>query len=548
MIDKLLTKIRQYNFIEIELYGEILEEEEKSLIPFFPGKKKLTIWDLERIFYHASINPAVIGLLIKVRDLKIGLARAEAIRRSMFELREKGKNVFAYIESGGNIEYLISSAAEKIYISPWAVLNLIGLKAEVVLLKDSLDKLGIEAQLKGLGEYKSAAETFTRNSMSEPNRRMLNSIIEDIYRQFIRNISLGRKIRDQQIKKLIDSGPFTPEEALDSGLVDGIGYGDEFETKIKEISNIQIKDIKPKSLLRLLNIKDFIRNIIGKFKSNLPVIAILSDSGMITHGESKGTGGAKIIGSETITKMLDILAKDRTIKAIVLRILSPGGSGIASDLIWHHLKTISNTKPVVVSMSDVAASGGYMVALGANKIVAEPLTLTGSIGIISGKFNLKHLYEKLGVVMESIKRGKGALMFSTYGKFTQNEEENLDKIMKTLYDQFVSKVAAERKMDIELAERISRGRVWTGMQAKDLGLIDELGGINVAIQVAKKEAGIPEKTIPIVKFISKPKGIQFSPISKSMALSKHLEIIIEKLYQLQSENVLTLMPFWINFR
>ncbi|MFQ5787046.1 MAG: signal peptide peptidase SppA [Thermodesulfobacteriota bacterium] len=489
----------------------------------------------------------MIGLLIKVRDLKIGLARAETIRRNIFELREKGKNVFVYIESGGNIEYLISSAAESIYISPWAILNLIGLKAEVVLLKDSLDKIGIEAQFKGLGEYKSAAETFTRNSMSEPNRQMLNSIIEDLYNQFIHNISSGRKIEEQTIKKLIDSGPFTSGEALENGLVDGIGYEDEFEIKIKEILKVQIKAIKPESLLRLLNIKDFTRNIIGKFKSDLSVIAVFSDSGMITHGESKGTGGAKILGSQTITKILYILSKDKNIKAIVLRILSPGGSGIASDLIRHHLKIISNAKPVVVSMSDVAASGGYMIALGANKIVAEPLTLTGSIGIISGKFNLKYFYKKLGVVMESVKRGRSALMFSTYGKFTKNEEENLNKIMKSLYDEFVNKVAVERKMDIEHAERISRGRVWTGKQAKKLGLIDELGGINVAIQVAKKEAGIPEKTIPTVKFISKPKGIHFSPISKSMAL-KHLENFIEAIYQLHRESVLTLMPFWINFR
>lgn len=548
MLQRIIDSINRYNLIEIELEGELSEEEEKSLIPFYPRKKKLTIWDLERIFDHASKSQSVKGVLLIIRNLKIGLARAGGIRRNIHELRESGKRAFVYLESGGNIEYLISSAAEVIFFSPWSTLNLIGLKAEVSFLKGTFDRLGIEAQFRGLGEYKSATETFTRTSMSEPHKEMLASILDDFYAQFIESISHGRGTKENSIRELVDRGPFTAEDALEKGLIDGIGYQDDCERKIQESLTIQLRKISALSLLRVINFKDLIRRVVAKIKGKSQVIAILSDSGMISHGSSKGTGVAKILGSQTIISLLNNLAKDDDVKAIILRILTPGGSGIASDLICHQLKVIAEKKPIVVSMSDVAASGGYLVGLGADKIVAEPFTLTGSIGIISGKFNLQNLYNKLGVVKESIIRGKSALMFSSSRGFTKTEEENLLKMMKSLYNRFVERVAIEREKDFETAESLSRGRVWTGRQAKKHGLIDELGGIRLAIEVAKREAGIPETISPVVKFISKPKGLQFDPFAKSVALKEQFETLIELMTEIDDEAVLTLMPYWIKIR
>lgn len=548
MLQRIIDSINRYNLIEIELEGELSEEEEKSLIPFYPRKKKLTIWDLERIFDHASKSQSVKGVLLIIRNLKIGLARAGGIRRNIHELRESGKRAFVYLESGGNIEYLISSAAEVIFFSPWSTLNLIGLKAEVSFLKGTFDRLGIEAQFRGLGEYKSATETFTRTSMSEPHKEMLASILDDFYAQFIESISHGRRTKENSIRELVDRGPFTAEDALEKGLIDGIGYQDDCERKIQESLTIQLRKISALSLLRVINFKDLIRRVVAKIKGKSQVIAILSDSGMISHGSSKGTGVAKILGSQTIISLLNNLAKDDDVKAIILRILTPGGSGIASDLICHQLKVIAEKKPIVVSMSDVAASGGYLVGLGADKIVAEPFTLTGSIGIISGKFNLQNLYNKLGVVKESIIRGKSALMFSSSRGFTKTEEENLLKMMKSLYNRFVERVAIEREKDFETAESLSRGRVWTGRQAKKHGLIDELGGIRLAIEVAKREAGIPETISPVVKFISKPKGLQFDPFAKSVALKEQFETLIELITELDGETAITLMPYWIKIR
>jgi protease-4 len=548
MLQRIIDSISKYNLIEIELEGELPEEEEKSLIPFYPRKKKLTIWDLEKIFDHASKSRNVKGVLLIIRNLRIGLARAWGIRRNISELREIGKRVFVYLEAGGNVEYLISSAAEIIYFSPWSTLNLTGLKAEISFLKDMFDRLGIEAQLRGLGQYKSAAETFTRTSMSGPHREMLDSILDDFYAQFIESISHGRGTEENSIRELVDRGPFTAEDALRAGLVDGIGYEDDFKEKIRESLTDQIRKIGALSLLRLINFKDLIRRVIAKIKGKCQVIAIVSDSGMITHGSSKGSGMAKILGSQTIISQVNNLAKDRDVKAIILRILTPGGSGLASDLICHHLKVIAEKKPIVVSMSDVAASGGYLIGLGASKIVAEPFTLTGSIGVISGKFNLQNLYDKLGVIKESITRGKNALMFSSSRGFTRAEEENLLKMMKFLYNRFVERVAIERKKDFEKAERLSRGRVWTGRQAKDHGLIDEIGGMRLAIEVAKREAGIPETDSPVVRFISKPKGLQFDPFAKSIALKQQFEAMIELVTDLDDEAVLALMPFWIRIR
>jgi protease-4 len=548
MWQRIIDSIGKYNLIEIELEGDLSEEEEKSLIPFYPRKKKLTMWDLERIFDHVSKSQNVKGVLLIIRTLKIGLARAGGIRRNICDLRESGKRVFVYLEAGGNIEYLISSAAEMIFLSPWSTLNLIGLKAEVSFLKDTFDRLGIEAQLKGLGQYKSAAETFTRTSMSESHREMLASILDDFYAQFIESISNGRGAEEKSIRDLVDRGPFTAEEALEKGLVDRIGYQDDLEEIICEALNIQIRKIRALSLLRLINFKDLVRRIFAKVKGKSQIIAIVSDSGMISQGASKGTGVAKILGSQTIISLLNNLAKDRDVRAIILRILTPGGSGLASDLICHQLKVVAERKPIVVSMSDVAASGGYLIGLGANKIVAEPFTLTGSIGIIAGKFNLKNLYEKLGVVKESIVRGKSALMFSSSRGFTKAEEENLLKIMKSFYSRFVERVATERKKDFEAAESLSKGRVWTGRQAKKHGLIDEVGGIKLAIEVAKREAGIPETASPVVKFISKPKGLHFDPFAKSIALKKQFETLIELVADLDNEVVLALMPYWIRIR
>jgi len=549
MIERAIDLMMKYNFVELRLQGEIPDEEDSFIIPFLPRRKKMTVWDLEKLLIGVSENPNVAGVLIKIGSLKIGLARAETIRRVILELREKGKKVFAYLEGGDNIEYLIASAADYIVVPPWAILNLLGLSAEVTFFRDALYKLGIEAQIKGLGEYKSAVETFTRSDMSEPHKEMVNSIIDDLFSQFIKYVSEGRGIDEKKLKALIDSAPFTAQEALAHGLVNELGYETDLEKSIEEILSTKIRKISSTGLLRVMTVRDLLRLIDERIRGRAGIIALICDSGIITQGESRGSGGGpKTIGSQTLTKMLGRLADDPGVKAIVLRLSSPGGSGIASDSVRNQIKAISQKKPVIVSMSDVAASGGYMIALGARKIVANPLTLTGSIGIISGKFNMENLLKKLGIYKEWVKRGKRALIYSSYRAFTKDEEQKIGSIMKSLYDDFVGKVAQVRDMDFKDAEQLARGRVWTGRQAKELGLVDELGGIKTAINLAKREAGISGHLTPVIRLYSKPKYIQVSPFGKFFSLGEQLDSLVDGLLTLKREKILAMMPFWIDFK
>jgi protease-4 len=541
---RLISMARGYNFLEMSLQGEVPEEEEGFIVPFLPRRRKLTVWDLERLFLYASGSPNILGALIKMRDLRIGLARAEVIRRGILDLRERGKKVFVYTESPHNIEYMIGSAADRVFVPPWAILSVIGLSAEVTFFKDALDKLGIEAEIKGLGEYKSAAETFTRNTMSESHRAMMDSIIDDLYSQFVKCVSQGRGIEEENLRALIDSGPFTAEEAYSKGLVDGLCYESDLDGIIEDTLDLKIRKIGAQSLLRIIGLKEAVRSVRERIRGDSSVIALVCDSGIITLGESKGSGGSvKTLGSQTVIGTLKRLSEDRRVKAIVLRILSPGGSGLASDMIRYQIRTVSEKKPVVISISDVAASGGYMIALGARSIVADSLSLTGSIGIISGKFNLSGFIEKLGIKKEWVTRGKRALVFSSFRGFTKREEERLGVIMRYLYDDFVKKVADVRAKDFESAEQLARGRVWTGRQAKELGLIDELGGIREAIRIAKREAGIPDGVSPVIRFFSKPRVIQLAPFGRGFAWGED-----EILRTLERERALALMPFWIDVK
>ncbi len=547
-IDTLFDSLSKVNFVEINLNGEIPEEEERSLLPTIGAKKKLTLWDIERTFIEIENNPKLLGAIIKLSELRVGFARANLIRTRLLELRAKGKKIVVYLESGGNVEYLIASSADEIYLPPWSMLNLIGLKAEVTFYKDALDKIGVLAHMKGFGEYKSASETFTRGSMSKPHREMINSIIGDLQDQLEEFISQGRNIKPEEVKSLIDQGPYLADKACEESLVDGVLYESGLEDRVSDLVGRKLNLIKAGNLLRRLNIKDTIRSVLGKFTSSYPVIAVISDSGIITLGSSRKSGPMKSIGSDSQIRLLERVSKDRKVKAIVLRILSPGGSAVASDLISQKLEQISQKIPVVISMSDVAASGGYLISLGAHKVVADSMSITGSIGIVSGKFDLSGLYSKLGITKELVSKGKNALMFSSSKGFSKDEEEKLLEIMEFYYEQFVRKVSIARDMELSKTEQVSRGRVWTGKQAKERGLVDELGGINTAVNIAKRKAGIFEGHNTILRHYSEPSGFQLSSFFKSSVYVNTINGLMDSFSFLERENILTIMPFNINLK
>ena len=427
------------------------------------------------------------------------------------------------------------------------MLNIIGLKAETIFLKDALDKIEVEEHFKSVGEYKSAVETFRFNKMSKPHKEMITSILDDLFNRLTLSISESRSIKPSKIADLINNAPLLPEDARKYKLIDAIGYENEIINEIESKLDNKVRKIDSHKYLKLLRVKDRVRSFISWFKSDSSSIALLTDTGMITPGESKGRGRTKNIGHVTTLKMLRDVAKNKRIKAVVYRISSPGGSGVSSDLICKELEVISKLKPVVVSMSDVAASGGYLIPLGGNKIVCEPFTLTGSIGVFGGKFNVKKLFSRLGINIESVSKGKQSLMYSPTTGFTGMEDEKISQMMKSMYDKFVKRVSESRKLSLKEAENNAKGRVWTGSQAKERKLVDEFGGIMDSIKIAAKEAELDYNNL-YIKVIKKPKVFDLSVLGKNFSLASVLDEYMDKIINLSDDDVKALMPLFIKIK
>lgn len=345
----------------------------------------------------------------------------------------------------------------------------------------------------------------------------------------------------------MDSAPFVAEEALRKGLVDGIAYEDELPERVAQITGLKVKSITGSRFNRYLKLRDMVLALPGRITGR-PVVAVLSATGTVTGGRGRGSGGMKTIGSDSLVKTLDRISGDKRVKALVLRISTPGGSGLASDVIRKKLRLISEKIPVVVSMSDVAASGGYMIALGAGKIVADPMSLTGSIGIVSGKFNVRGLHEKIGIKTELFSAAKNALVYSPSRGFSGDEELKLNETLKFYYDAFVRLVSEGRGMSAERAEESAQGRVWTGAQAKELGLVDELGGLYEAVNLAAKEAGLPEDKAPLVGYYYEKRRIKLTSFFKAGAYIDAFDGILDLTSALSRERCLALLPFKIEIK
>ncbi len=547
LYDSFINKLFSSNLLQIELEGDIAEETDSISIPFIQIKKKPTVWEIEKTLTHVANNDYIKCVIVKIRDLQIGLARAETIRRKIYEVRKSGVKVLTYLEGSGNAEYLIASASDKIIVPPWSTLNLIGLKAEVIFLKDAFEKYDIEPHFKSVGEFKSAVETFTSNKMSKAHREMLDSLLGDLFKQLGLSISQGRNKTPSSIEKIIDNGPYLPEEALSNGLIDLVGYEQDIYTEVQKLLDKKIKRIDIDRYIKLLNIKDKIRSLVSVFKKDAFNIGLLTDTGMITPGDSKGRGRSKNIGHNTTIKALREVYKSNKLKALVYRVSSPGGSGLSSDLICRELENISSKMPVIISMSDVAASGGYLIALGGSKIMADPFTLTGSIGVFGGKINIANFLKRFGVNIESVSKGKNAMMFSPTKGFSESESEKIVAMMKDLYDKFITRVSEARKLTKTVTEKSAKGRVWTGNQAKELKLIDAFGGIHDSIKLAASEAKIDIKKV-IVRTVKKPKLFDLSMLGKNFGFGSIYDDYIEKFNMLSKEDVKTLMPFIINIK
>jgi protease-4 len=493
---------RPYNILRIDLSGALPDEGTPSLTALWrsPGVSFLALIATLR---WAREDERIRAVLISLADLEAGWARLQDLRRSLLALRQAGKQVWVYLTEGDTREYYLASVANTIVLAPTGHLTVTGLAAETVFFKGALDKLGIEAQVHQAGLYKTAGEPFTRESLSEPHREMLNSLLDDLYSQVVEGIASARNKSKTSVRELIDQGLFLAQEAVAAGLVDHIGYEDEVETLLETaIGPVHMIEMRPyrRRLMRTLR-----RQLL---RTTPPKIAVVSVNGALKRGETlDGPQGSGAVGSTSFVRDLQHIRDDHDVAAVVVRVSSPGGSGVASDLMWHSLQKTREHKPVIISMADVAASGGYYLALAGDTVFAEEGTITGSIGVIAGKAVLHDLYTRLGVSKEILTRGRRAALFSDYQTFAPPERERLDFEVQAFYQDFVEKVAHCRRLSLHAVEPNAQGRVWSGRQAWARGLVDTIGGFEDALGEAKRRVGLPAEALVLLEHFPKPPSL-----------------------------------------
>lgn len=463
---------------------------DEPLARAFGIKQKLSFSSLLTQLRKAKADKRISAVLLDINFPNIGWGKSLELRDAVMDFKTSGKPIYAYMEIGTNREYYIATAADKVFLPPSGDIYINGFAAEAMFYKGTLDKLGIEADVIQIGpKYKNAPDRYTRKQMSDGQREVINAILDEYFARYTTAVAESRKKSVDDIKAAIDGAPYNADQARSMGLIDDALYREQVDDLLKEALGYK-KDDKLRTIGGS-SYRDVPSDSLGL--NNGEKVAVVFASGAITSGSSSnGPLSGEMIGSDTMVDAIKQATDDKSIKAIVLRVDSPGGSALASDLIWHAIENAKEKKPVVVSMSDVAASGGYYIACNANKIVAEPTTITGSIGVFMGKPVVKGFYEWLGVTNEYVMRGKNAGIFRETEKWTPEERAKMVAQTNSIYyDNFVPKVAKGRNKDNEEVNTLGQGRVWTGTQAKDNGLIDEFGGLERAISIAKQLAELP---------------------------------------------------------
>ena len=481
--------IRDNSVLTLRVAGTLPDYSPDDPFKKFFGGPDQSLTGLVMQFKKAKVDKRIKAILLDVNMSGVGWGKAEEIRDAITDFRSSGKPVYAFIEFGLNKEYYIATACDKIIVPPPGELFINGLAADVMFFRGSLDKLGIYPDIYQIGKYKSAGDTFTQKEMTEAHREFINALLDDLYNRYVNTIAQARKRTPEEVRTLIDSAPYSASKAKEVGLIDDMMYRDDLEKQLKK--QLGYKETDAFAPVRGADYRDVSPESLGLNKGER--IAVIYATGEIGSGSSQNSpSGDQSIGSDTVARALNDAAADKSLKAIVLRVDSPGGSGLASDIIWHAVEEANQKKPVVVSMSDVAASGGYYISASAAKIIAQPSTITGSIGVVAGKPVMRGFYDWLGISNEYVLRGKTAGMFRETEKFSDEERAKfLEWIQKTYYQDFVPKVAKGRNKDADYIDSIGQGRVWTGGQARERGLVDEFGGLDKAIEVAKQLAKIP---------------------------------------------------------
>ncbi len=467
----------------LQLEGDLPEQSPVDFgIPFLQEQQPPTIAETWQMLRNAAADSRIQAVVLEPRGLSVGWAKLEELRTDILNFKKSGKPVYAFLRSAGTKEYYLASAADRVYMAPEDELDVKGLRAELMFVKGTLDKLGVQMEFEHVGKYKDAPDMFTKNESSPETREVINQVLDQFYGDFVNTIAEGRKKAPDAIRALIDQGPFVGKEALNGGLVDALVYEDEMYGLLKQ--QLKLSDMEK------IAEHDYVRARVGNLGlDGSTKIALLVGQGDITRGATNDQGNEGITAAGMIRRIRQV-RDDASIKGVILRIDSPGGDGIASDDILHEAKLLSQKKPMVISMSDLAASGGYFIAMTGDPLIAYRNTETGSIGVFFGKVNLHGLYDKLGIKKEIMKRGHFADIDTEYQPLNDEQRAKLRTEIEVFYRGFVQRVADGRKRKYDDVEPLAQGRVWTGAQAKQNGLVDEIGGIDRAIEMVKQKANI----------------------------------------------------------
>ena len=492
-----VTRLRQTAplILELDLTDGIAEGPVSDPLSAIMSRRRARLQDIIEGLRRARDDDRVRALVVKVGGGRIGLARMQELREAVGAFRESGKLTVAWSETfgeftHGNVPYYLATAFDRIYLQPSGSVGLTGVAVEQLFLHDALAKAGVAFQSAKRYEYKSAADNLTERGFTGPAREAAERLAESIAEQIVAAIAERRGKTAEQARALLDRGPFLAEDALAEGLVDALAYRDEVYADAR-------KKAGPDAILQYVARYQRSHTLAQRARK-LPnprerFVAVIYASGPIRQGRSgRSPLSGSSMGSDTVAAALRSATSDERVRAVLLRVNSPGGSAVASDTIWREVvRTRAAGKPVVVSMSDVAASGGYYIAMAADVIVAQPGTLTGSIGVITGKPVFEEAFGRIGITTDSVSVGRGATMFAPTHPFSEDEWQRINTWLDAIYRDFTEKVASGRRMTVEQVHEIARGRVWTGADAARIGLVDELGGMAVAAGIARRRAGLP---------------------------------------------------------
>lgn len=475
--------------LELDLEKQIIEWPPSNPMGRVFLEDTTRLIDVVETLDRAAEDERVVGLVARIGSAPIGFAQVQELRDAIARFRARDKFAIAWSETfgevaPGNTAYYLATAFDEIYLLPSGDVGLTGLVYQGQFLEGLLDKIGAEPRMDHRKEYKNAMNTFTESSFTEAHREATRHLAESHHEQIVRGIAESRGMYENEVRKLIDDGPYLGQEAVEAGLVDGLAYRDQVYEKV---------DQRAGEDRRLLYLRAY-RERTGWRHDDGETVALIFGTGTVTRGKSAfdPLTGSFSMGASTVSKAFRSAIEDDDVRAILFRVDSPGGSYVASDVIWREtVRAREAGKPVIVSMGNLAASGGYFVAANANKIVAQPGTITGSIGVLGGKILIRDTWNKVGITFDSVKTAENATMYSPLHDYTEHGWSRHQDWLDRVYEDFTGKVAEGRGMPLQKVRQVAKGRVWTGEAAHERGLVDELGGFGVALRAAREEAGLP---------------------------------------------------------